>query len=392
MEGRKHIRKVGGVVNRQSIQGRDPATGETLDVLIEDGLVRSVGCVRSKEVPWLSPGFIDLQVNGYCGYDLNAESLEPEAVIGLTERLVAVGVTTYLPTLITATEERLLGALRAIAEARRIFPLAARTIPCVHVEGPHISPVDGPRGAHPKADVRPPDCAELERWQSASGGLVGLVTLSPHWSGALDYIAALARKGILVALGHTDADPDRIHAAAQAGAALSTHLGNGVANELSRHPNLLWTQLAEDRLTATFIADGHHLPADALTSMLRAKGIERSVLVSDLVAVGGLPPGTYDTPVGGKVELTAEGRIRIRGTRTLAGAALPLKNGIANVARLPGFSLQQAVRMATENPGRFVGGRGLVRVGASADLVQFEWQPGEGDLQIRRVLVRGVEH
>ncbi|MGH9586139.1 MAG: N-acetylglucosamine-6-phosphate deacetylase [Acidobacteriaceae bacterium] len=342
-------------------------------------------------MPWLSPGFIDLQVNGYRGYDLNAESLEPEAVIALTERLVSVGVTTYLPTLITASEERLLNALRAVAEARRISPLSAHIIPCVHVEGPHISPVDGPRGAHPKANVRPPDFAELERWQSASGGLVGLVTLSPHWSGALDYIDRVARKGILVALGHTDADPERIRAATQAGAVLSTHLGNGVANELLRHPNLLWTQLAEDRLTATFIADGHHLPPDALTSMLRAKGIDRSVLVSDLVAIGGLSYGTYDTPVGGKVELTPDGRIGIPGTRTLAGAALPLKNGVANVARLPGFSLGQAVRMATENPGRFVGGRGRLCVGAPADLIQFEWHPGEQDLQIRKILVRGME-
>ncbi len=378
-------------MNRQSIQGRDPATGETLEVSIENGLIRRISRGHSREVLWLSSGFIDLQVNGYCGCDLNAGSLEPETVIALTERLVAVGVTTYLPTLITAAEGRLLEALRAIAEARRISHLAAHIIPCVHVEGPHISPVDGPRGAHPKADVRPPDFAELERWQSASGGLVGLVTLSPHWSGALDYIAGLARKGILVALGHTDADPERIRAAAQAGAVLSTHLGNGVANELSRHPNILWTQLAEDRLTATFIADGHHLPADVLISMLRAKGVERSLLVSDTVAVGGLPPGIYDAPVGGKVELTADGRIGIPGTRTLAGAALPLKNGIANVACLPGFSLHQAVRMATENPGRFVGGQGFLCVGALADLVQFEWRPGERDLQIRRVLVRGVE-
>src|SRR6185312_15206065 len=170
---------------------RDPATGEILDVSIENGLIRAIGPARSEEEQWLSPGFIDLQVNGYCGHDLNAEALEPDTVIALTKRLLEVGVTTFLPTLITAPEERLLRALRSIAEARRISPLAAHMIPCVHLEGPHISPVDGPRGAHPRAHVRPPDCMELERCQAASGGIVGLVTLSPHWSGALDYIADL---------------------------------------------------------------------------------------------------------------------------------------------------------------------------------------------------------
>lgn len=375
----------------QSIQGRNPANGENIEVVVDDGLIQSIAPAASGEDRWLSPGFIDLQINGYCGHDLNAESLTPDLVLALAQRLVALGVTTFLPTLITAAEAQLVAALRAIAAARRISPLAAHMIPCVHVEGPHLSPTDGPRGAHPRAHVRPPDCEELERWQAASGGLVGMVTLSPHWDGALDYIAYAARRGILVALGHSDADPARIHAAAEAGARLSTHLGNGVAGELPRHPNLLWAQLADDRLTATFIADGHHLPPDTLTAMLRAKGIERSILVSDAVAIGGLQPGVYETPVGGTVELTAEGRIGIPGTGILAGAALPLTNGIANVARLPGFSLQQAVRMATENPGRILGGRGALRVGAPADLVQFTWSPDGGDLEIGRVFIRGVE-
>ncbi len=378
-------------MNRQSIRGRDLANGEIVEVFVGDGVIQAIIPASSGEERWLSSGFIDLQVNGYRGYDLIAEPLTPEVVIALAQQMVALGVTTFLPTLITAGEERLLASLRAIAEARRISALTAHMIPCVHMEGPHISPGDGWRGAHPRAHVRPPNYAELERWQTASGGLVGMVTLSPHWDGALDYIAHLARKGILVAVGHTDADPARIHAAAQAGAVLSTHLGNGIAGELPRHPNAIWTQLAEDRLTATFIADGHHVCADALVAMLRSKGTDRSVLVSDVVAVGGLAPGIYETPVGGNVELTAEGRIGIPGTKTLAGAALPLKNGIANVARLPGFSLQQAVRMATEIPGRFLGGRGLLRVGAAADLVQFAWHPGDGDLEIGRVFVRGVE-
>lgn len=375
----------------QSIRGRNPVTGENIEVIVEGGLIQAILPASSDEERWLSPGFVDLQINGYCGHDLNAESLTPEVVVALARQLAALGITTFLPTLITASEERIVASLRAIAAARGNSPLAAHMIPCVHVEGPHISPMDGPRGAHPRAHVRPPDCDELERWQAASGGLVGMVTVSPHWDGALNYITHLARRGILVAIGHTDADPARIHAAAAAGARLSTHLGNGVAGELPRHPNLLWAQLADDRLTASFIADGHHLPADTLAVMLRAKGIERSVLISDAVAVGGLPPGIYNTPVGGTVELTAERRIGIPGTGTLGGAALTLRDEIANVTRLPGFSLQQAVRMATENPGRFVGGRGVLRVGAPADLVQFTWNSDGRNLDIARVFVRGVE-
>ena len=376
----------------KSVRGRDPESGEYVEVLIkEDGRIGSIVSAQlDDENLWLSPGLIDLQVNGYAGCDLNAGGVTPDLVTELTHKLLAVGVTTYAPTLVTASEESIVAALRAIAEARRNSALVRHAIPYAHVEGPHISPTDGPRGAHPREHVRPPDVAEFERWQAASEDLVGMVTISPHWDGALEYIAALAKKNILVSVGHSDAEPGRIHAAVQAGARLSTHLGNGVAGQLPRHPNLIWAQLADDCLTAGFIADGHHLPPDTLKAMLRAKGEERSFLVSDTVALGGMPPGVYEAAVGGKVELTADGRIGILGTRILAGAALPLKDGVANVARLPTFSLRTAFRMATRNPGRFVGGRGVLEVGAFADLMRFRWDVKDG-IKIERVLLHGME-
>jgi N-acetylglucosamine-6-phosphate deacetylase len=375
----------------QLIHGRNPLTGEFIEILLQDGVIRSMApALHGDEDLWLSPGFIDLQVNGYAGCDLNAESITPNLVTDLMYKLFAVGVTTFIPTIITASEDRIVSALRAIGEARNRSPLVKHVIPFVHIEGPHISPADGPRGAHPHSHVRPPDIAEFERWQAASVGLVGMVTLSPHWDSSLPYIAHLASRGCLVAIGHTDAEPSRIHAAAEAGAVLSTHLGNGVAGDLPRHPNLLWAQLADDRLTATFIADGHHLPGDTLQTMLRARTTERSILVSDSVALAGAPPGRYETPVGGTVELTPDGRIRIPGTRALAGAGLPLKSGIATVARLPGFSLRDSILMATQNPGRFAGGRGLLRVGADADLVQFRWDHAAGEIEIVNLLIRGV--
>lgn len=372
----------------QSIHGRNPFTGEFNEIAIENGVIQSIAPALPVGDLWLSPGFIDLQINGYAGCDLNAESITPDLVTTLMYKLFAAGVTTFIPTIITAPEDRIIAALRAIGEARNLSPLVRHVIPFVHIEGPHISPADGPRGAHPRGHIRPPDIVEFERWQTASGGLVGMVTLSPHWDSAMAYIAHLASRRCVVAIGHTDAEPSRIHAAAEAGAVLSTHLGNGVADSLPRHPNVLWAQLADDRLSASFIADGHHLPADTMKAMLRAKGTERSILVSDTVALAGMPPGRYETSVGGAVELTPEGRIGIPGTRTLAGAALPLKSGIATVARLPGFSLRDSILMATANPGRFAGGRGELQVGADADLVQFRWD--QGDIKIVKVLVGGV--
>ena len=375
----------------QALGGRDPATGRPLTITIEDGRVAAIDAGAPGEACWLAPGFVDLQVNGYAGHDVNAPDPTPETIGWLARALRATGTTSFAPTIITASEERIVAALRAVAEARAADPLLARAIPFVHVEGPWISPQDGPRGAHPADQVRPPDLAEFARWRAACGGLVGMVTLSPHFPGVADTIAALTGAGVRVAIGHTHASPQQIAAAADAGAVLSTHLGNGAAAVLARHPNLIWAQLAEDRLCASFIADGHHLPAETLKSMLRAKGIERSILISDAAALAGLAPGIYEAEIGGRVELTADGRLGMAGTPFLAGAARPLASGVAFVASFCGFTLGDAVRMATENPGRFAGGRGRLRVGAPADLVRFRWQPGERDLHIETVLVAGEE-
>ena len=376
---------------KQTIRGRSPQSGRVLEVIVEDGLVQAIREVRGENEAWLTSGLIDLQVNGYGGDDVNRENPDPDTIVSLTEKIIATGVTTYLPTVITASEAKITAALCAVAEARRSSKLVAHTVPYVHVEGPHLSPSDGPRGAHPLEHIRPPNLDEFNRWQTASGGLVGMVTLSPHFEGAAEYIAAMARKGVHVAIGHTDATPDQIHGAMDAGATLSTHLGNGSAALIPRHANVLWPQLADDRLTATLIADGHHLPNDMLKTMIRAKGVARSILVSDAVALAGMPPGQYETPVGGRVELNADGRLSLAGTEFLAGAALPLKDGVARAACFAGVSLSESLQMATRNPGRFTGGRGVLRVGAPADLIRFTLDREQATLQIETMMVKGRE-
>jgi N-acetylglucosamine-6-phosphate deacetylase len=139
------------------------------------------------------------------------------------------------------------------------------------------------------------------------------------------------------------------------------------------------------------IADGHHVPADMFKVMVRAKGFDRCILVSDTVALAGMPPGTYTAPVGGRVELHADGRLSLAGTEFLAGAVIPLKDGVARAMSMMGSSLADSLRMATENPGRFVGGLGILKVGSPADLVRFTIERGGTTLKIVSVIVKGQQ-
>jgi len=372
-----------------AITGRDPATGRGVAIEIDNGLIVAIQPDDGAGDLYLSAGLVDLQVNGYGGIDLNRGDVTPSRVLALAEAMAKLGVTTFLPTLITASEQSIILALKAIAEARRLYRLVESMVPFVHVEGPSVSPQDGPRGAHPLAHVRAPSLAEFERWQDASGGLVGLVTLAPEYPDAPAYIAALTARNVRVALGHTAATPEQIRAAVDAGAVLSTHLGNGAAATLPRHPNFIWSQLADDRLTATLIADGHHLPAETFKVMLRAKGLGQAILVSDSVALAGMAPGIYEEAVGGRVEVSANGRIGVAGTPYLAGAGLPLCANVAIAIDMAGLTLADGLTLATANPGRFAGGRGRLEIGMRADVVRFAWAPGDRALTIADTWVCG---
>jgi N-acetylglucosamine-6-phosphate deacetylase len=203
--------------------------------------------------------------------------------------------------------------------------------------------------------------------------MVGIVTVSPHTSDAPDQIAKIRALGVQVAIGHTHASPAQISAAIASGARLATHLGNGIATTLPRHPNALWTLLADDRLTAGLIADGHHLPSDTLKVMIRAKTTERAYLVSDSTALAGSEPGRHRTSVGGLVDLSPEGRLSHVGTDLLAGAAATLPDGFRNVIQNVGLDLPEALKMVTSTPARVIPGTrpglGELRVGSPADLV-----------------------
>lgn len=337
---------------------------------------------------FLAPGFIDLQVNGLAGADYNDPDLNHAAIEHSLLAAASTGVTRLFPTVITAEPERMLAALRNLSRAKSSVTLGGM-MEGFHVEGPHISPEDGPRGAHPVESVRPPDLDEYKRWQEATEGNVRLVTLAPEWPGANAYIERLSQDGVVTSIGHTRASGEQIQDAVSAGATLSTHLGNGADRILPRHPNYIWEQLGEDKLAASFIADGIHLGDSFLRASVRAKGAERSILVTDAVAPAMCAPGLYRLgPV--EVELLGDGRVVMRGGTRLAGSSLRMDHAISNVMRAARLSLRDAVVMATMNParvGRVAGRRRGIEPGERADLVRFRME--DGAIKVVEVFVSG---
>jgi N-acetylglucosamine-6-phosphate deacetylase len=353
-------------------------TGRPVEVTCRAG---TIAHIREGEdlppggLPWVGPGLTDLQVNGFRGIDLNAPDLSVAGLEGLTRELWSVGVTSFLPTLITNSSAATVAALRTIRRACETSRVVRQAVAGIHLEGPFISPEDGPRGAHPKAHVRAPDGALLEAFREASGDLVRLVTLSPEWPGAPELIRRCVARGIRAAIGHTAATPDQIAAAVAAGASLSTHLGNATHQTLPRHPNYLWEQLAQDDLAASLIADGFHLPDAVLKVAMKVKG-DRAMLVSDSVSLAGLPPGPYRTHIGDQVVLTAAGKLHLDGQpNVLAGSAQPLRWGVQHLLRRNLCALPQAWDMASVVPNRFMDlpARAGLQPGAPADLVVFTW-------------------
>jgi N-acetylglucosamine-6-phosphate deacetylase len=317
------------------------------------------------------PGFFDLQVNGYAGVDFNAPDVTPDRLDYAMARMRDAGVTRCLPTLITSSFERFAACAHVIAR------MSSPAIAGIHMEGPYISPEDGFRGAHPRAHVRDASIDDFHRRQDAAGGRIVLVTLAPEVPGALSLVEHLVQSGIRVAIGHSDASPQQIADAVNAGASLATHLGNGCAAMMKRHPNVIWELLAADAVVASLIVDGHHLPPSTVKAMVRAKGHRQTILVTDAVAAAGCAPGRY-TIADVVCELSADGRVSQPGTPYLAGSALTMDRAIANTVMFTGLPLDAVVAMASTIPAAFLGT-------TTAETITADWDVSQGQLHVRHV-------
>jgi N-acetylglucosamine-6-phosphate deacetylase len=317
------------------------------------------------------PGLVDIQVNGFAGIDFNSPDVTSARIRDALSALRATGVTRLLPTLITGPLDRFAHC------ARMILEVDDPAVAGIHQEGPYISPTDGPRGAHPRAHTTAASVDDFKRRQEAAQGRIVLLTLAPEVPGAIALIEYLVANGVRAAIGHSEAAPEIIRDAIDAGATMSTHLGNGCASMVHRHSNLIWEQLAADELLASFIVDGHHLPGALVKSAVRAKSPARTILVTDAMAAAGCPPGPYR--IGElEIEVGTDRRGSLRGTPYLAGSAITMPEAVANTVRFTGLPLEQVLPMATTTPADYIGF-------PVAGTVTAEWDAERFSLDVRNV-------
>jgi N-acetylglucosamine-6-phosphate deacetylase len=355
-------------------------TGGRIEIQCEGGRISSVGPPSSAapdlEAGWVAPAFFDLQINGCHGHSFNSKELTVQNVREIVAVCRRHGIAGFCPTLVTNEFSALEHGLNTIRRARESDPAVAAAILAIHLEGPYISPEDGPRGAHPLQYVRRPDWGEFRRLQEAADGLIRLVTLAPEQDGALRFIEQLVKTGIVAALGHTAAGGKRIREAVSAGARLSTHLGNGAHAMLPRHDNYIWEQLAADELWASIICDGHHLPPAVVGCIVRVKTPARTILTCDASSLAGLPPGHY-RQWEQEFDILPQGKILVSASGYLGGSWAFTDSCVANVLSFAGVSLRDALDMASARPRELLGlPPRRLEVDEPADLLLFDWQAG----------------
>lgn len=316
--------------------------------------------VRGSAPLLYGPGLFDVQVNGFAGIDYNHPEFTAEQFRESIHAMWRFGTTQVMPTIITGRPGRMASGMRTIREGVERFSEVRACVVGIHQEGPYFANVEGVRGAHPPESIIPPCLSHFDRLQNEAGGMIRMVTMAPELRGALPFIRALSRRGIVMSIGHTHATPKEIDAGVRAGMVTCTHLGNGSAQVLPRHHNYMLAQLGDDRIYASFIADGYHLPSFVMKSFFRAKPRAQSILTTDCMAAAGAAPGKY-TIGQMTLEVGPDKVARHPGKQSFAGSAITMDHGLATAVRLGEISLQDAWDMSSIHPWNLMRRASLVK-------------------------------
>jgi N-acetylglucosamine-6-phosphate deacetylase len=323
----------------------------------------------------VSPGLIDLQVNGADGAEVDDD---PDHIVQISRWSVRTGVTAWLPTIVTADASFYPRVFDAYS---RVDPSIGATPLGLHLEGPFLAPAR--KGAHQLHFIEAASDELFDSWLDQEG--IRLVTLAPERPGGIERIRALVERGIVVSLGHTDATYDDFLAGVDAGATKATHLFNAMSPMHHRKPGAMMATMTDDRITAGLIPDAVHSHPATVRLALRAKGPERIAIVSDMMAATGLGSGTYE--LGGQTVLV-DGMTAQLEDGTLAGSVLTMDQAVRNLVEWADVSIGTALFMATQVPADLLGDRtrGRLSVGTRADLAIWSH-----DLQVQRTIVGGAE-
>lgn len=344
-------------------------------IVVESGRIREVasgeprvqGTVYDFGESIVAPGFIDIHVHGGGGHGVMDASLG--AINGLSARLAAGGVTSFLATTHTASSDRTAASIRAVMRAMEGGTPGARPLG-VHLEGPYINPRR--IGAQPVENIRAPNIPELEEVHGLMGDRLRVVSLAPEMEGALDAVRWLTGKGVVASAGHSDASYEEMGAGVKAGVRHVAHLFNGMRPFHHREPGIVGWALVDDRVSVELIADGVHVHPASLRLAARMKGAEKTVLVSDSIKPAGLPDGDYD--YGGRRVTVSGGRCLLE-DGVLAGSVIRLNDAVRNMVELAGFTVGEAIKMASSSPSRVLGmeGRkGSLARGMDADVTVLD--------------------
>ena len=298
-------------------------------------------------------GLVDLQVNGYKGVHFSDINLTRDDFVMACRGVFEAGTTAFLPTMITSPKKVYEHNLPVMAGLMHEAEFRGKLLG-FHIEGPFISAQDGARGAHDTQWISKPDVEYLKQLIDWSDGQVKLLTIAADPEGAEKLACYAVSQGIAVSLGHQMASEADLARLTQAGAVSLTHLGNGVPAMISRHENPVWAGLGNDDLIAMIITDGHHLPASILKTIIRTKGPERCVVVSDASSPAGLPPGKYEA-LGHQVVLEEDGLLRDLTTGYLGGSSASMLQCMNHLASLDLVSCEELFAMGFDNPLALIG-------------------------------------
>ena len=298
-------------------------------------------------------GLVDLQVNGYKGVHFSDIKLTRDDFIKACRGVFEAGTTAFLPTMITSPKEIYEHNLPIMAGVLQEAEFRGKLLG-FHIEGPFISEQDGARGAHDAQWISRPDVDYLKQLIEWSDGQIKLLTIAAGPDGAEKLARYAVSRGIAVSLGHQMATEADLAKLAQAGAVSLTHLGNGIPAMLPRHENPIWAGLNNDDLVAMIITDGHHLPASVLKTIIRTKGPEHCVVVSDASSPAGLPPGKYEA-LGHQVVLEEDGLLRDLTTGYLGGSSASMLQCMNHLASLNLVSQDELFAMGFDNPLALIG-------------------------------------